>query len=268
MDLSPTNPPAATAGAPVAASGFRAGLPARARAVALHVALSAIAFAVALYFVLVRWYPGFHFFVDGGWQGLRLLAPLFFAAGPLLTAMIFNPFKSRRAIRFDLACIGIVQVAVLAWGLYALHRQHPVAVSFQGGMFHGVVAEPLRVESYPLERLATLSSEAPPVVFVAPASNPDEETRVAMQEMVHGTADYEDPFFFRPFAEHWSDVSATGRDLARQRTIDGEALTAFAAKFGDASRWRFFGYEGRYGTCTVAFTADGRIVGGFGCKPF
>lgn len=242
---------------------LRQSFPRRLRAAAIHFSLSGIAFAIALYLILVLWYPGFHFTVDGGWQGVRIMAAVDLVLGPMLTLIVFNPFKARRLIVFDLSCIGVAQVAALGWGFYAIHSQHPVAVSWQGGAFHPVLAQPLKTESYPVERLASLSDEHPPVVFVAPAANADEESRVAMQELAGGTAEYEDPFFFRAFADHWPEVKSAGRSLERMSKLKPKLADALR-EAGPAAL--FYDYTGRFGDCTLALSGEGKIVGAYGCE--
>lgn len=242
-------------------------LPSRLRAAGIHLFLSAIVFAIALYLILVHWYPGFHFTVDGGWQGVRIMAAVDLVLGPVLTLIVFNPRKARRLIAFDLACIGIAQLAALVWGFYAVHSQHPVAVSWHGGAFHAVTAEPLRIESYDTVQLKTLSDERPALVYVAAPANADEEARVSLQMMVGGAAEYEDPFFFRPFGEHWNEVKAAGRSAEDLRKTQPGVVAEFEAAGGPKDTL-FFDYQGRFGTCVLALDASGRTLGAWGCETF
>lgn len=225
---------------------LRRSVPRRLRAAGIHFALSAAVFAATMVLILAYWYPGFHFTVDGGWQGLRIMAGVDLVLGPALTLIIFNPFKARRLIVFDLACIGLTQLGALAWGFYAIHSQRPVAVSFHDDAFYAVPAEPLRIEDYPVERLRTLSDRHPALVYSRPAEGEQESQRAALQALVGGVAAHEDPFFFQPFAPNWAAVMPKGR-------ADGERL--------------LFPYHGRYGTCQLAFTRDGRFVEARDCRP-
>lgn len=251
-------------------SRLRAGLPKRLRAVAIHLAISAALFALALYLILVHWYPGFHFWVDGGWQGVRIMAAVDFVLGPLLTLIIFNPFKARHLIAFDLSCIAVAQLAALVWGFYAIHGQHPLAVSFYDGDFYPVPVEPLRIEKTGPEELARLSDRRPALVYVMPPANEDEEARVAMQELVGGVMAHEDPFFFRRFADHWAEVRPRAHDAARRERESAafaRELSGFlAAHGGQAADYAFFPYQGRFGTCTLAFTPAGEPAGALGCE--
>jgi hypothetical protein len=229
-----------------ALSQLRRSVPQRLRAAGIHFALSAVVFAVTVYLILAHWYPDFHFTVDGGWQGLRIMAGVDLVLGPALTLIIFNPFKARRLIAFDLACIGVTQVAALVWGFYAIHSQRPVAISHRDGEFFAVAAEPLKIERYPLEKLRELSDRHPALVYSRPPAEGDESTRAAMQELVGGVAAHEDPFFFEKFAPNWPLVSRKGKAA-------GDRL--------------LFPYNGRYGTCQLAFTQDGELIEARDCEP-
>lgn len=249
---------------------LRAGLPRRLRAAGIHLLICLGIYAVTLYVLLAHWYPGFHFTVDGGWQGARIMALVDLVIGPLLTLIVFNPFKARRLIVFDLTCIGTAQVAALVWGFYAVHSQHPVAVTFHDGSFYSMTAEPLRIEKAEPGLLARLSDRTPALVYVAPPANEDEETRAAMQEMMGSVALHEDPFFFRSFDENWPAVQAQAVDAEARSQASAAfaaALPAFlAAHGGQAEDYAFFPYEGRYGTCTLAFTPAGEPVDALGCE--
>lgn len=225
-------------------SGLRETLPQRLRAAGIHLFLSGVAFAVALYLILCAWYPGFHFRVDGGWQGVRIMAAVDLVLGPLLTLVIFDPRKSLRAIAFDLSCIGLAQAGALAWGFYAIHSQHPVAISYQDAAFHPVPYVTVAAESVSVDDLRKLSPENPPVVWVRPPAVEEEKSRISLQLLMAGTSQYEDPFFFVPLQPHWDEVKKDARP-------DGDVL--------------LFDYAGRYGSCVLAFSAQGRLVEARSC---
>lgn len=251
---------------------LRRSLPARFKAAGIHLGISAVIFAVALYLILVQWYPGFHFGVDGGWRGVQIMAGVDLVLGPMLTLIIFNPFKARRLIAFDLSCIAAAQLAALAWGFYAVHSQRPVAVSFYEGAFLSLTAEPLKVEKQPADYGYRLSDRRPPLVYVQPPANEDEETRAAMQEVMGKVGFHEDPFFWRRLDEHWSEVrkrALTAEARGKDRPAFAGALAGFlAAQGGQAGDYLYFPYEGHDGSCTLAFRTDGTLVDALGCERY
>jgi hypothetical protein len=251
---------------------LRQTLPARLRAAGIHLGISAVIFLAALYLILAQWYPGFHFAVDGGWRGVRIMAGVDLVLGPTLTLIIFNPLKARRLIAFDLACIGVTQLAALVWGFYAIHSQRPVLVSFYQGAFLSATEEPLKVEKYDLAGLKMLSDRHPALVFTAEPANDEEVTRAAMQELIGKVPLHADPHFFRRFEEHWPAVKAQALDPA-QRSKERSAFAAelpefLAARKAQTADFLYFPYEGRDGSCTLAFTPAGALVDALGCASY
>ena len=260
----------APAAAPVSRlTTLRRSLPVRFKAAGIHLGLSAIVFVVALYLILVQWYPGFHFLVDGGWRGVKIMAGVDLVLGPTLTLIIFNPFKARRLILIDLACIALVQLGALVWGFYAVHSQRPVVVSYYEGAFLSVTAQPLAIEEKPADFAEQFSDRRPPWVYVRPPQDDQEQARAALQEMHGKVALHEDPFFFERLDQHWAEVAqhAVTVEARSKKRVFAAALPAFLERHGgQAADYRFFPYEGRDGGCTVAFRPKGEWVDALGCE--
>ncbi|WP_137939515.1 hypothetical protein [Chitinivorax sp. B] len=108
----------------------------RARAALTHFVLSLTIFSVVVGICIYLWYPGPFFWIDGGWQGLRIAAPVDLVLGPLLTLIIFVPGK--RGLKFDLVVIAMLQIAALIWGIYAIHHQRPAILVFADGEFNAI----------------------------------------------------------------------------------------------------------------------------------
>lgn len=241
-------------------------------ATGIHLSLSLVVFVVALYLILVHWYPGFHFTVDGGWQGVRLMALVDLVLGPALTLLIFNPLKARRLIVFDLSCIGVVQLGALVWGFYAIHSQQPVSVNYSDGTFYSITRAPFEIEKMPLALLDDLSDRDPALVFVRPVETEEELERAGMNELFGGIADYEDPRRFKAFLPNWEAVQAGARPVAtleQERTGFAAALAGMLEEHGgSAADYRYFPFTGRYGECVLAFTAAGELVDAIDCRSF
>lgn len=247
-------------------------LPSRLKAAGIHLALSAVVFAVALYLILAHWYPGFHFAVDGGWRGVRIMAAVDLVLGPTLTLIVFNPFKARRLIVFDLSCVAAAQLAALVWGFYAVHSQRPVAVSYYEGAFLSLTAAPLKVEKQPDDYGNHLSDRRPPIVYTAPPADDQEQVRAAMQELMGAVGFHEDPFFWRRLDEHWPEVRKAAMSAevrAKENPAFAGALPAFLTRHGgQAGDYLYFPYEGHDGGCTLAFRPDGSLVDALGCEAY
>lgn len=249
------------------AGALRQSMPARLKAAGIRLGLSAVILGVALYLILVRWYPGFHFGVDGGWQGLRLLVAVDLVLGPMLTLVVFNPFKARRLIAFDLACIGLLQAAALGWGFVAVHGQRPVSLNFHEGIFYSLPARSLRGQPDVLAALEGAPGHGLALIYVAPPAGETELRRAARREDL-GLMAHEDAAFFRPLAPHWDELQAAALDVTRSGdTALARELAAFIARHGGrAEDYRFFRYQAGYGSCMLAFTARGERVDALGCE--
>lgn len=252
---------------PAIDSPLRRSLPLRFRAAGIHFGLSLAIFAVALYLILVRWYPGFHFGVDGGWQGVRIMAAVDLVLGPLLTLVVFNPFKARKLIVFDLACIGVAQVLALVWGFHAIHGQRPVSLNFHEGIFYSMPARSLALTPEAPAVMGRISQGRLALVFVAPPVNPAEQRRYAQRAELQLMA-HEDAAFFRPLRDHWTEVQAAALAPAEVRDpVFAAELADFVASRGGApSDYRFFRYQGGYGSCLLALTAAGELAGALACE--
>ena len=105
----------------------------RFRAAAIHLGLCAVvAFALLALFWFI-WYPSPLFKAVGGFEIFLMLLAIDVTLGPLLTLVVFNVGK--KALKFDLAMIGLIQVAALAYGVYTLLIGRPVYVASLGNRF-------------------------------------------------------------------------------------------------------------------------------------
>lgn len=166
-------------------------LKAKLRATGIHLSISFFIFLILAWVTLFVWYPGPHFSISGGWQGMRILAGVDLVLGPVLMFLIFNPGKSRLALGIDLGFIALAQSTALAWGIYAVHSQRPVVVPYWDGAFYAVTAEPFEHQEMDISQIATLSQERPPVVFTKPPESAQEKTGAVVFSLTEGVLEYE-----------------------------------------------------------------------------
>lgn len=88
--------------------------------------------------MLLFWFPGELFFIDGGWQGLKLVAMVDLVLGPALTLLLYRPKKPK--LIFDMSLIAGIQIAALAYGFHTTHQQRTLAVVFAERTFFTVSA--------------------------------------------------------------------------------------------------------------------------------
>src|ERR1700752_3212328 len=94
------------------------------KAAGIHLSLSilvAIAVGALLFGV---WYPPPFFHAAGADELVLLLVGVDVVLGPLLTLIVFK--SGKKGLKFDLACIAIVQSVALVYGLSVMLRSRPV----------------------------------------------------------------------------------------------------------------------------------------------
>ena len=148
----------------------------RSTAFLVHFGISLSLFAVLVTLMLTQWFPGPYFEVDGGWQGIRVIAFVDLVLGPALTLMFFRPHrKPHRELKFDLSLIAAAQVIALVWGVWTVYNSRPVSVVFHRHYFstvpHSGLAEAdARIRQSGLEPRdpAALSDDRPPLLYAEP----------------------------------------------------------------------------------------------------
>ncbi len=135
------------------------------KATSIHFSLSLVVFAILAYLVFYHWYPQPYFSVDGGWQGIRLIALVDLVLGPMITFLIFDLSKRRKEIIFDLAIIFVVQVSALIYGVHTTYAQRPVAVVLLDEFLSSTVKEQFAGSLESTDVLRRYSDERPPIIF-------------------------------------------------------------------------------------------------------
>ncbi|MCI5106056.1 MAG: hypothetical protein MRY76_05035 [Pseudomonadales bacterium] len=137
------------------------------QAFALHFGISVLVFLLLLAIILVFWYPGILFSIDGGWTGLRIVIAVDLVLGPLLTLIVFKPGKP--GLKFDLTCIGLFQAVCLSAGMWIVWNERPVALvlaydtlySLAAGDFENYGKDPALLDAFPGSFPKLLYTELP-----------------------------------------------------------------------------------------------------------
>jgi hypothetical protein len=112
----------------------------------IHLLISAVIAAIALFVLLRIWYPPPFFTAEGGSDLLFLLIAVDVVLGPLITLIIFRSGKP--GLRSDLTVIGLVQACALAYGLHVMFVARPVYVALVVDQFETVRANDLEADAY------------------------------------------------------------------------------------------------------------------------
>ena len=135
----------------------------RLRASGIHLCLSLLVALLAAVLVFAVWYPYPYRQISGGRELFLLVVTVDVLMGPLITLMVFNRNKPRSELRRDLATVGVLQVAALAYGLWTVALARPVHLVFEIDRFRVVHAVDVPDE---------LLDRTPPQIVALPWSGP------------------------------------------------------------------------------------------------
>ena len=234
-------------------------------ATGIHLLASLVIFVVLAYLIHQVWYPQPYYSIDGGWQGIRLVAAVDLVLGPLLTLLIFNPGKSQRAIFFDLVVILTIQFGALSYGVSTTYAQRPVAiVMVEDSMTPAIMSDylgTLEAES----DLSQFSRETPPIILsslsgfegLAQARAVKQETGIHAHAQVQW---YQSADEFRSVLESRQNRFTGMLSVSEVEARLMEWLHEANLTRDDIMLGRF---NGRYGVAWLLFDRDARYLGYF-----
>lgn len=153
-------------------------LPSVTRAFLIHFGISLLVFIALAALMRIVWYPDDLFFIDGGLQGLQIIAPIDLILGPALTLCFYRPWKKN--IKFDMAAIAAVQIAALSYGVFAAYQQRPAAIVFAENRFetlslseYKAAAVEMKDAGYAAKTLGEFEGGMPVVLHAEPFTEDD-----------------------------------------------------------------------------------------------
>lgn len=110
------------------------------KAFLLHLALSVLVATIAGVTIFTLWFPYPFRELAGGGHLFWTLVGIDIVCGPVLTAILFTPQKSRLALRIDMALIATLQLGALLYGIVSISNARPAVLAFEVDRFVGVAA--------------------------------------------------------------------------------------------------------------------------------
>ena len=213
----------------------------------IHLVASLAIFLSLSAVIVFMWYPGPLFQIDGGWEGLRIVAFVDVVLGPLLTLIVYRAGKP--GLKIDMGIIIALQVAALGYGIITLHDNRPVLLVFADDRINAI---PLSVakEMDPSGKVLQRFSERPARVVVVMPSDPIESADYILERMrarkpLH--LEYQD---YAPMADHWPAVIDDSLDIEHYVRSNDQwqaELHAEISKLGKTPQELvFLPVEGRY----------------------
>ena len=237
------------------------------KALAAHLSISLVLVAIALWLMLWRWFPTPLFDTDGGGIGLKLIVLVDLVLGPLLTFVVFNPAKTRRALAIDFGTIALLQLGAYFYGLHNVHAVRVQAVAYHEGVFYTVTPEPLAEQDIGPGGWEALGPRAPYLVDTREPANGDELAGAGSYALISGLEPYQLHFLYQPYARaaarHWSQ----GWSLAALEQAHPQVAAAAREWLQDHARAaesvRFYRVEGYFERAVMVIDFQGQWLGGF-----
>ena len=195
----------------------------RAKAAAIHLAISLAVAILAAMLVFGVWYPYPYREIAGGRELVLILVTVDVILGPLITLVIFNRAKPRTELRRDLAFVALIQLLALGYGLWTVFVARPVHLVFEIDRFRVVHA--IDVPSDLMDKVPAgidaLPLDGPTMLSVRPFRDLKEEgdaTMVALQGIALGA---------RP--DLWQSYAAGRVQVLQAAKPVGQLKTRFAS---------------------------------------
>ncbi len=234
-------------------------LPSLKQAVALHFAVSLVAFTVLVALMMRVWFPGDLFFIDGGWQGLKIIAPIDLVLGPALTLLFYRPHK--KGIAFDISAILFVQVAALSYGVYVAHEQRPAAIVFAEHRFETLSYSEFKLASKEIEKqqrtpkpLSEFGQQMPIIVYANPYGADDYGQY--LEELLNGLPE------LRERSDRYRPIETALADIEKYRVVNDKNGTTIEVPASGKSEKSLeehltFPLKARYQNGNITFSKDG-----------
>ena len=239
----------------------------RVSAAAIHFGICLLVGVVLLALFWFVWYPEPLFKAVGGHEIFLMLLAIDVILGPLLTLVVFKPGK--KSLKFDLAVIGLVQVAALSYGVGTLLAGRPVYVAALGHRFDVIQASEVDVKDISAAGHG-LPWWGPQWVGIKLPADEKERDRV-LSSALAGGADYGHlPQYHAPLSTMREQLLEHVRPISELRTRNpsrGTDITAWLASHGlDDNSAVFEGLKARSQDMTVILDAKTAAV--VGIAPF
>ena len=238
----------------------------RLRASAIHFVICAFVGAVLLALFWLTWYPAPLFMAVGGLEIFLMLLGIDVVLGPVLTFIVFK--QGKKTLKFDLAVIGCVQIAALAYGVFTLLSGRPVYIAALGHKFDLIQASeigPNQLEGY----AGSLPWLGPKLVGIRQAADNKERERMMFSGLAG--ADYGHyPKYHAPIETMRDEILANAKpigDLRKQNKAQDSEITAWLATRGSNDQSAVFqGLRAR--AQDMAVILDAKTAAVIGIAPF
>lgn len=233
-----------------------------------HLMISLGIFLTVLGFIFFSWFPGPLFQLDGGWQGLRLMAVIDLILGPSLTLLFYKP--GRPSAFFDLSVIAFVQLLALSWGIWAVFHQSTAALVFTEGRFvtlsydaHQLANKELAADDIKINWAKQISQQNPPQIYAEPIAK--EKYGKYLASVLNGQPELHERS--QRYSALKNNLEAIKHyeinlvELAEKDAKSAEKLKAYLVTHKNSSKnYGFYHLKARYGQAFAVVDTQQKII--------
>jgi len=179
------------------------------KAFGIHLIISLLVFLALLGIIILMWYPGILFSIDGGWEGLKIVMGVDVVLGPLLTLVVFKVGKP--SLKFDLSCIAILQIACMAAGIWIVYQERPIALVFAYDTFYSLGTNEFETYEKDPAVLEEFSGSYPKLLFTELPESEISADIVNIRSQFLG-----DPLFMQ--TERYQSLPESGAEVFRRES--------------------------------------------------
>ena len=196
------------------------------QAAGTHLLICVAIAAVVITIMLGVWYPGPLFEAAGGTGILYILVGVDVILGPLLTLIVFK--SGKRGMKFDLAVIGLVQLAALVYGAHIVFLARPAFIVFVKDRFELVIAaeqDPAELAKAKYPDFREPGWNGPKLVAADMPADPKEREKL-LDAALAGLDLQNFPRYYVPYAERTKEVLTRAVTIARLRVAEPASTKA------------------------------------------
>jgi hypothetical protein len=211
-----------------------------------HLAISVGIFLALLAVLVFGWYRWPLFPIDGGWNGIKIIAGVDLVLGPLLTLVVFKPGKPK--LKLDMTIIAAIQTAALVAGAWVVHGQRPVVLVLTETHFFCMSLDLLPRTGLSLDDLARFDDKPYPIAVVTLPDDEDARQKERATSLGQGGMHVRGDLFAPRNAQYLSDIGRHSIDMAKLVANDVDATAIFerfVAEHGPATNFFFVPVFGR-----------------------
>lgn len=187
----------------------------RFKASAYHFLISLAVVACIITLMLMLWFPDAYFKLMAGKTLIYLIAGVDVFLGPLLTLVVFKAGK--KSLKFDLACIAILQVAAMSYGLYVMFEARPIFTVFNKDAFYVasvVDIVPSELAKGKKNQWRTASITGPRLVAAAALDKTNRSETIFYESETQMGVAQQYPRFYDDYAKYIPSVIKAGKPLS------------------------------------------------------